>query len=75
MGRTGMVKRYSIEEARANLASVVQEAEDGTQVELTRQGRTVAVLLGLEDFERLGSVAYEEFRQRLASPVGDLLLP
>ena len=64
-----MVKKYSIEEARDNLASVVQEAEDGTQVELTRQGKTVAVLLGVEAFERLSKKrpgfweAYQEFRR------------
>ena len=64
-----MIKRYSIEEARDNLDGVVQEAEEGTQVELTRQGETVAVLVGVEDFERLSKkkpgfwAAYQEFRR------------
>ncbi|HYX26253.1 MAG TPA: type II toxin-antitoxin system Phd/YefM family antitoxin [Thermoanaerobaculia bacterium] len=64
-----MVKTYSIAEARDNLTSVVQEAEEGTQVELTRQGKPVAVLVGVEDFERLSKKkpgfweAYQEFRR------------
>ena len=65
-----MVKKYSIAEARANFTSVVHEAEEGTQVELTRRGKPVAVLLGVEDFERLSKKkpgfweTYQEFRRR-----------
>jgi prevent-host-death family protein len=71
MGGTGMVKRYSITEARDNLSRLVQEAEEGTQVELTRRGKPVAVLVGVEDFERLPKnkpgfwEAYQEFRRRV----------
>ena len=66
-----MVKKYSIAEARDNFTSVVHEAEEGTRVELTRRGRPVAFLIGLEDFEQLAEKrpgfweAYEEFRRRL----------
>lgn len=65
-----MVKKYSIAEARDHLPSVVHEAEKGTQVELTRRGKPVAVLIGVEDFERLSKKkpgfweAYQEFRSR-----------
>ena len=65
-----MTKKYSIAEARDNFTSVVHEAEKGTQVELTRRGKPVAVLIGVGDFERLtqdGSgfwKAYEAFRSR-----------
>ncbi len=65
-----MVKKYSIAEARANFTSVVHEAEKGTQVELTRRGKPVAILVGVEDFERLSKEkpgfweAYQEFRRR-----------
>jgi antitoxin Phd len=65
-----MVKTYSIAEARDNFTSVVHEAEKGTKVELTRRGRPVAVLMGVEDFERLANAgssfteAYESFRRR-----------
>ena len=64
-----MAKRYSIEEARDNLDGVVQEAEEGIQVELTGEGKLVAVLVGMEAFERLSKrkpgfwEAYQEFRQ------------
>ncbi|HKV09582.1 MAG TPA: type II toxin-antitoxin system Phd/YefM family antitoxin [Thermoanaerobaculia bacterium] len=64
-----MVKKYSIAEARDNFTSVVHEAEKGAKVELTRRGRPVAVLLGVEDYERLSRPAprfweaYEKFRQ------------
>ena len=58
-----MVKKYSIAEARDNLASVVHEAERGAQVELTRRGKPVAVLIGVEDFERRQSKAKPGFRE------------
>ncbi|HEX9940849.1 MAG TPA: type II toxin-antitoxin system Phd/YefM family antitoxin [Thermoanaerobaculia bacterium] len=64
-----MVKKYSIAEARDNFTSVVHEAEKGTQVELTRRGKPVAVLIGAQDFERLSKgkpsfrEAYEKFRR------------
>lgn len=63
-----MVKKYSIAEARDNFTSMVHEAETGTHVELTRRGKPVAVLVGVEDFERLSKgkpsfwEAYEKFR-------------
>ena len=64
-----MTKQYSIAEARNNLPGVVHEAEGGARVELTRRGKPVAVLLGIEDYERLSQgrrdfwEAYEELRQ------------
>ena len=64
-----MIKKYSIAEARDNLPGVVHEAEAGTRVELTRRGKPVAVLLGLDEFERLASgrrsfwESYAEFRR------------
>ena len=66
-----MTKQYSIAEARHNLPGVVHEAEGGTRVELTRRGKPVAVLVGIEDYERLAEgrrdfwEAYEEFRREL----------
>ena len=47
-----MKSKYSIAEARDNLAKIVHEAEDGP-VELTRRGRSVAVLVSLSEYERL----------------------
>jgi prevent-host-death family protein len=69
MRRSRMVKKYSIAEAKENFSDVVHEAEEGTQVELTRRGKPVAVLMGAEDFERMSRrtpdfwEAYEQFRR------------
>jgi prevent-host-death family protein len=48
-----MTKRYSMAEIGDHLADVVQEAEAGTTVELTRRGRPVVVLVPANDYERL----------------------
>ena len=48
-----MAKRYSVAEARTSLAAIVDEAEAGRNVELTRRGRAVAVVISLREFERL----------------------
>lgn len=44
---------YSIAEARDNLARIVHEAEADGVVELTRRGRPVAVLVSVNEYERL----------------------
>ena len=65
-----MSKQYSIAEAREHLAHVIQEAERGTKVELTRRGKPVVILLSLNEYERLsrkrGSFweSYQEFRRK-----------
>ena len=48
-----MAKRYSIADARSSLAAIVDQAEAGRKVELTRRGRAVAVVISLREFERL----------------------
>jgi|SRR5579871_4395996 len=48
-----MPQRYSIAEARARLPSIVDEAETGVEIELTRRGQPVAVLVSPREFERL----------------------
>lgn len=48
-----MSKRFSIAEARANLPAIVDQAEAGQQIELTRRGKPVAVVLSLREVERL----------------------
>jgi prevent-host-death family protein len=65
-----MSRRYSIAEARSRLPSIVDEAESGIAVELTRRGQPVAVLVSLREFERLRgerlhfSDAYTRFLER-----------
>jgi prevent-host-death family protein len=64
-----MVKKYSIAEASNNLMDIVHEAEEGTRVELTREGKPVAVLIGTNEFEQMAKEApsfkeaYEKFRR------------
>ena len=48
-----MAKRYSIAEARAQLPSIVDQAEAGREIELTRRGRVVAAVVSLRELERL----------------------
>lgn len=46
-------RRYSIAEARQNLAALVHEVERGSPVEVSRRGEPVAILVPLGDYERL----------------------
>jgi prevent-host-death family protein len=48
-----MSQRYSIAEARSRLPSIVDQAEAGVEIELTRRGQPVAVLVSCREFERL----------------------
>lgn len=50
-----MTDKNSIAEARRNLPKLVRAAENGTDVELTRHGKPVAMLIGCKRFERLTS--------------------
>jgi prevent-host-death family protein len=65
-----MPRRYSIAEARSRLPRLVDEAESGGEVELTRRGEPVAVLVSVREFERLQgrrphfSDAYRTFLER-----------
>jgi prevent-host-death family protein len=67
-----MSKRYSIAEARSNLASIVDQVEAGQEIELTRRGKPVAVVVSLRELERLRGErthfgeAYGRFLQRYA---------
>jgi prevent-host-death family protein len=67
-----MSKRYSIAEARSNLPMLIDEAEAGGEVELTRRGKPVAVLISPKQLEKLRSDrprfadAYRTFLQQHA---------
>jgi prevent-host-death family protein len=72
-----MAQRYSIAEAGSNLARVIDEVEAGREVELTRHGKPVAVVLSLREYERLRSkrsnfgAAYEAFlREHALNEIG-----
>ena len=62
-----MSHRYSIAEARSSLPSIVDQAEAGVEIQLTRRGRPVAAVVGIRVLEHLRgerprfSSAYREF--------------
>jgi prevent-host-death family protein len=63
-----MSKSYSVANARAKLADIVEEVAAGSDVELTRRGKKVAVLVSAARYARLCGervafmTAYETFR-------------
>jgi cellobiose PTS system EIIB component len=63
-----MSRRYSIAEARQDLAAIIHEAETAGPIQFTRRGQSVAVLLSQADYEQLTAgrkdfwKAYEDFR-------------
>ncbi len=65
-----MGKRYSIADARKNLPGIVTAAESGSDIELTRRGKAVAVVVSVHEYERMRghrrsfSDAYAEFLER-----------
>jgi len=66
----GMSKSYSVAKARAKLADIVDQAEAGSDVELTRRGKKVAVVMSATRYARLCGrqvgfmTAYEAFREK-----------
>jgi prevent-host-death family protein len=72
-----MPKQYSIAQARKELARLVDEAEAGAEVQLTRRGRPVAVVVSVGEFQQLKQPrgfgdAYREFRQRFPAKKGGI---
>ena len=71
-----MAQKYSIAEARDNLAALIHDLEKKEYVELTRRGEPVAVLLSIRAYRRLLAPktnfweAYQTFRQ--AFPLSQL---
>jgi prevent-host-death family protein len=68
----GMVKTYSVADARTHLPDILDDVEAGQEIQLTRRGRTVAILLSPEKYEALRRErcnfgdAYQTFRDRYA---------
>jgi cellobiose PTS system EIIB component len=64
-----MLKKYSIAEARHDLAAIVKELEQQPVIQITRRGQPVAVLVSTREFERLSAPrtgfweAFETFRE------------
>lgn len=65
-----MITTCSIAEARNHFAEIVHNLKHISRVEVTRRGRPVAILISVEEFEKLrsGNVtftnAYEAFRSK-----------
>ena len=65
-----MLHQYSITEARSSLPSIVDQAEAGVEIQLTRRGKPVAAVVGLRVLERLRGdqpqfrTAYQDFLKR-----------
>ncbi|MHC1726689.1 MAG: type II toxin-antitoxin system Phd/YefM family antitoxin [Syntrophobacteraceae bacterium] len=66
-----MEAQYTIAEAKNKLPAIVHSLEKGSPVKLTRHGRPVAVLLSVDQYERLsrGTEGYwealESFRDQM----------
>jgi len=64
-----VTKRYSIAAARAHLPTIVDQAEAGQEIEITRRGKSVAAVVSLRELERLRGgradfgPAYQRFLQ------------
>ena len=59
-----MENQYSIAEAKNKLPSIIHSVEKGPSVKLTRHGKPVAVLLSIQEYERL-SLKKQEFWRAL----------
>lgn len=55
MKKSRPTKTCSIAQARNDLPRLIHEVEKGTHVQLTRRGRSVAVVISMEEFERASS--------------------
>ena len=53
IGRNILGNQYSIAEAKNKLPSLIHSVEKGPSVRLTRRGRPVAVLLSIQEYDRL----------------------
>lgn len=62
--KKGKDDRFSVAEARRDLASLIRRAEAGEVVELTRRGEPVAYVVGRTKFEALTGTK-GDFRERL----------
>jgi antitoxin Phd len=66
-----MLEQYSIAKARNHFTSLVRAVERESAIELTRRGKPVAVMLSIQEYERLLArqagfwEAYSAFRERV----------
>lgn len=66
-----MQKQFSISEAKNRLPTIIHYVEKGPYVKLTRRGKPVAVLLSIQEYDRLSRKytgfwsAVSEFRRKI----------
>lgn len=69
--------KINLSEARRNLPEIVDRANSGNLYVLSRRGRELAVLIGLDEYKRLKAIADEQRRKDfdvlLAPPSPDAL--
>ena len=69
MYNESVAKTYSVASARSKLSQIVDEVESGQEVEITRRGKKVAVVVSAVRYARLRGdhvafmTAYETFRE------------
>lgn len=62
-----MIRKMSLYDVKNQLSQVVRDAEKGTSTELTRHGKSAAVIIGIEQYTELSrskssfSSLYERF--------------
>ena len=65
-----MAQQHSVAHTKNHLPALIHEVENGAQVEITRRGRSVAVLLSMAEYQRLRGErpdAWERLQQFRAS--------
>ncbi|KAB8333411.1 type II toxin-antitoxin system Phd/YefM family antitoxin [Scytonema tolypothrichoides VB-61278] len=73
-----MPEEYSIAEARNHFARIIHNAENGKPIQITRRGKPVAVVLSVDEYQRLTSERLEfgtglmQFRQKYEIEVLDI---
>ncbi len=50
-----MPDQYSVAQARDHFAQIIHEAEKGKPIQIMRRGKPVAVVLSLDEYQRLTS--------------------
>lgn len=50
-----MTRQYSIEQAQAQMTTILSEVEKGQTVEILRAGQRIAVVMPNQDYERLST--------------------
>jgi cellobiose PTS system EIIB component len=73
-----MFQKYSIEQITVNLSKIIQEVERGEPIQITQQGKQIAVILSIAEYEKLlyktpsFGESIEQFRQEYNVEAADI---